>query len=84
MFESQNVVAKIYLKDKFYIRKMRESYNVTKHIHLFQTNLHQLTKTSVVVLNDKTIICFMRSMLPSYKIFKKLHKNWLKQYKAYN
>jgi hypothetical protein len=75
MFQSQNVVAKMYLKDKVYTRKMRESYSVTKHIHLFQTNLHQLTNTTIAILNDKKIICFMRNMPPSYKIFKNLHKD---------
>jgi hypothetical protein len=75
MFQSQDVVAKMHLKDKFYTQKMKESYNVTKHIHLFRTNLHQLTHTNVAVLNDKTIICFTKNMPPSYKIFKNLHKD---------
>jgi hypothetical protein len=75
MFQSQDVVAKMYLKDKFYTQKMKKSYSVTKHIHLFRTKLHQVTNTSVVVLNDKRIICFMRNMPPSYKIFKNLHKD---------
>jgi hypothetical protein len=70
MFQSQDVVAKMYLKDKFHTLKMRKSCSVTKHIHLFQTNLHQLTNTSVAILDDKTIICFIRNMPPNYKILK--------------
>jgi hypothetical protein len=61
--------AKMYLKDKFYTLKMKESDNVTKHIHLFWANLHQLTTISATMLDDEAIICIMRSMPPSYKTF---------------
>jgi hypothetical protein len=55
MFQSQDVVAKMYLKDKFYSWKRRESYSVRKYIQLFQTNLHQLTNTSVTILITKKL-----------------------------
>jgi hypothetical protein len=60
---------KMYLKDKFYTLKMKESDNITKHIHLFRANLHQLTTIGAAMLDDKAIICIMRSMPPSYKTF---------------
>ncbi len=63
---------KMYLKDKFYTLKMKESDNITKHIHLFRANLHQLTTIGAAMLDDKAIICIMRSMRsmpPSYKTF---------------
>ncbi len=47
--------------------KMKQSDNVTKHVHLFQTNLHQLVVTSITMPGHKTIICFMKSMPPNYK-----------------
>jgi hypothetical protein len=59
----------MYLNDKFHTLKMRESVSVTKHVHLFQTNLHQLTVVGATVLDDETIICLMRSMPPSYRTF---------------
>jgi hypothetical protein len=48
---------------------MRQSDSVTKHVHLFQTNLHQLDVIGAIVPNDETIICLMRSMPPSYRTF---------------
>jgi hypothetical protein len=60
---------KMYLKDKFYTLKMKESGNGTKHVHLFQTNLHQLTTIGAAMLDDEAIICIMRNMPPRYKTF---------------
>jgi hypothetical protein len=48
---------------------MKGNDNVTKQIHLFQANLHQLVVTNVTVPNDKRVICLMRSMLPNYRTF---------------
>jgi hypothetical protein len=48
---------------------MRESVSVTKHVHLFQTNLHQLIVVGAIVPDDETIICLMRSMPRSYRTF---------------
>jgi hypothetical protein len=59
----------MYLKDKVYTLKMKESDNVTEHIHLFRANLHQLTTIGATMLDDKAIICIMSSMPPSYKTF---------------
>jgi hypothetical protein len=60
---------KMYLKDKFYTLKMKESGNVTKHIHLFRAYLHEVTTTSAAMLFDEEIICIMKSMPPSYETF---------------
>jgi hypothetical protein len=54
---------------RVFILKMKETNNVTKHVHLFQANLHQLIVTSVTVFNDETIICFTRSMPPNCRTF---------------
>lgn len=35
LFESQDVVTKIYLKNKLHTLKMKENENMTKHIHVF-------------------------------------------------
>jgi hypothetical protein len=52
----------MYLKDKVYTLKMKESDNVTKHVHLFRANLHQLTTIGATMLDDEAIICIMSSM----------------------
>jgi hypothetical protein len=59
----------MYLKGKFHTLKMRGSDSVAKHVHLFRTNLHQLTIIGATVLNDETIICLMRSVPPSFRTF---------------
>ncbi len=53
----------------FFNLKMKESDNVTKLVHLFQANLHQLVVTSVIMLDNKTIICLTRNIPPNYRTF---------------
>lgn len=42
LFESQDAVTKMYLKDRLYTLKMRDNDSVTKHIHTFRAHLEQL------------------------------------------
>jgi hypothetical protein len=42
----------MYFKDKFRTLKMRENDSVTKHIHLFKTNIHELTTIGAQMQDD--------------------------------
>jgi hypothetical protein len=42
----------MYLKDKFHTFKMRENDSVTKHVHFFKTNIHQLTTIGAQMQDD--------------------------------
>lgn len=59
----------MYFKDKFYTLNMRENGSLTKHIHLFCTNLHQLVTVRTWAPDDEAIICLMKSTPLSYRTF---------------
>lgn len=69
LFESQDAVTKMYLKDKLHTLKMRENDSVTKHIHVFRAHLEQLFAAGAAVPNDEAVLTLMRSMPPSYRMF---------------
>jgi hypothetical protein len=55
-----DVLIKMYLKDKLHTLKMKENKIITKHIHVFQTLLEQLS-------NDEIVLSLMRSMIFRYR-----------------
>ena len=69
LFESQDTVTKMYLKDKLHTLKMKENNSVRKHIDIFHAYLQQLSATSSQVSDDKFILNLMRSMPPTYITF---------------
>ena len=69
MFESQDAVTKMYLKDKLHTLKMKENESVTKHIHVFRSHLEQLSATGCPTQDDEAILTLMRSLPPSYRSF---------------
>jgi hypothetical protein len=69
LFESQDLLTKMYIKDELSTLKMWESDGVTKHIHIFQSHLDQLLVASTIVPDVEVILVLMRSMPPSYRMF---------------
>lgn len=69
LFESQDVVTKMYLKDKLHTLKMKESDTVKKHIHIFRAHLEHLLIVGTTILDDKIVLTLMRNMPPSYRTF---------------
>ena len=69
IFESQDTVTKMHLKDKLHTLKMKESDNVTKHVHLFRSHLENLAAAGCPVGDEEAILALMRSLPPSYRIF---------------
>ena len=69
LFESQDAVTKMYLKDKLHTLKMRENDSVTKHIHVFRAHLEQLFAAGAAVPDDEAVLTLMRSIPPSYRMF---------------
>jgi len=69
VFESQDAITKMYLKDKLHTLKMKENESVTKHIHVFRSHLEQLSTTRCLTQDDEAILSLMRSLLPSYRSF---------------
>ncbi len=67
--QSQDVIFKMYFKDKIHILKLKKNDSITKHIDLFQANLNQLAIAWEHVLNNEIIIFLMKSTPPSYKAF---------------
>jgi len=59
MFESQDVVTKMFLGDNLQTLKMREGENVVKHIQSFQSLLEQLSITNALVINDNVVLSLM-------------------------
>lgn len=52
IFESHDVVRKMYLKYKLHTIQMRENENVIKHIHSFKFLLEQLSTTGSFINED--------------------------------
>jgi hypothetical protein len=69
LFESQEPMTKMYLKDKLHILKMWKNDGVTKHIHIIQSHWEQLLAISTIVPNVEAIFVLMMSMPPSYRMF---------------
>ena len=69
IFESQDAVTKMHLKDKLHTLKMKESDSVTKHVHLFRSYLENLAATGCPIADEEAILALMRSLPPSYRIF---------------
>jgi hypothetical protein len=57
----------MYQKNKLHTLEMKESDNVTKHIHKFQFHLKQLLTTGVIVLDDEIVFVLMKNMCPNIK-----------------
>jgi hypothetical protein len=69
LFESQDVVTKMYPKDKLHTLKMKESDSVKKHIHIFRAHLEHLLIVGTTILDDKIVLTLMRNMPPSCQTF---------------
>jgi hypothetical protein len=60
LFECQNAITKIYLKDKLHTLNANE--NMTKYIHLFHAFIEQLWIASVPIPNDEVVFSLMWNM----------------------
>jgi hypothetical protein len=62
LFESQDVVTKMYLKNKLHTLKMKENENMMKHIHVFCALIEQLFAIGALLLNDTYVFSLIHSM----------------------
>lgn len=69
IFESQDIVTKMHLKEKLLTLKMKENISVVKHIHTFRAHLEQLSAAGSTLLDDEAIIMLMRSFPQTYQSF---------------
>jgi hypothetical protein len=69
MFESQDAITKMFLRDNLQTLKMRECESVVKHIQSFWSLLEQLLATKVLVINEDALLSLMKSIPLSYKAF---------------
>ena len=69
VFESQDVITKMHLKDKLHTLKMKENESIIKHIHKFKSCLEQLLAAGITIQDDEAIITLMRSLPQSYTTF---------------
>lgn len=70
LFESQNVVTKVYPKDKLHKLKMKDINSVIEHIFVFKTHFwNNLSTNGVGIPNGEVVFPFMKVMLPSYRTF---------------
>jgi len=59
----------MFLKKKLQTLKMKESENVTKHIHKFWSLLQQLIVAGTLVQDYEAVLSLMKSMPTSYRLF---------------
>ena len=59
IFESQDAVTKMHLKDKLHTLKMKESDDVTKHVHLFRSYLENLAAAGCPIADEEAILVLM-------------------------
>ena len=69
IFESQDVVTKMHLKDRLINLKMKDNASIVKHIHHFSAHLEQLSAAGSPVPDDEAIIMLMRSLPQNYQPF---------------
>jgi hypothetical protein len=69
MFESQDVITEMFLRDYLQTLKMKEGESVIKHIQSFWSLLEQLSTAKALVINEDAILPLMRFMPLSYKAF---------------
>lgn len=69
IFESQDIVIKMHLKDKLFNFKMEKTQNVLKQVHNFRAHLEQLLVVSSTILDDEVVIMLMKSVSLSYQSF---------------
>jgi hypothetical protein len=66
LYEAQDFVTKMYLKERPTTLKMKENESVTKHIHTFRSLLNQLFVASAPLSDKDSVIALMRSSLPGF------------------
>jgi hypothetical protein len=70
LFESQNVVTKVYPKDKLHKLKMKDINSVIEHIFVFKTHVwNNLLANGIGIQNGEVVFTLMKVMLPSYRTF---------------
>ena len=69
IFESQDIVTKMHLKDRLINLKMQDNANIIKHIHNFRAHLEQLQAAGSPLLDDEAVIMLMRSLPQNYQPF---------------
>ena len=69
IFESHDVVTKMYLKDNIYNLKMKEGENMVRHIHTFRSMCEQLAATDTTLSDEDAVLHLMKSMPSSYRNF---------------
>lgn len=67
MYETKDVVSRMYLRDKLQSLKMRETKSLTKHLHTYRSILEQLASIGSRVDKEDAIFSLMRSMPSGYK-----------------
>lgn len=69
LFEAQDSVTKMYLKEQLTIVKMKDNDSMTKHLHTFRTLLDQLLAIGSPMRNEDSVLVLMSSMPSSYRNF---------------
>ena len=69
IFESQDVVTKMHLKDRLINLKMKDNTSIVKHIHNFRAHLEQLLATGSPLPDDEAAIMLMRRLPQNYQPF---------------
>ena len=69
IFESQDIVTRMHMKDKLLNLKMKENSSVVKHIHNFKAHLEQLLATGSTLEDSEAVIILMRSLPQDYQSF---------------
>ncbi len=70
LLESQNVVTKVYPKDKLHKLKMKAINSVIEHIFVFLTHVwNNLLANGVGIPSGEVVFTLMKVMLPSYRTF---------------
>jgi len=61
IFESQDIVTRMHMKDKLLNLKMKENSSAVKHIHNFKAHLEQLLTTGSTLEDSEAVIILMRT-----------------------
>ena len=69
IFESHDVVTKMYLKDNIYNLKLKEGEYMVRHIHTFCSMCEQLAAAGATLSDEDAVLHLMRSMLSLYRNF---------------
>ena len=69
LFELQDSVTKMYLREQQMILKMKDNESMIRHLHTFRILLDQLSAAGSPMSDEDVVLALVRSMLLSYKNF---------------